>query len=88
MQVQPMCWKIFWSRIWKLTPVFLPGKLYGQRSLAGYSPWGRGESDMTERLSTAQHSTKPSVFPTSADTKTLKVKLTPNKHLLSEDIQE
>ena len=61
---------------------------YGQRSLAGYSPWGRGESDMTERLSTAQHSTKPSVFPTSADTKTLKVKLTPNKHLLSEDIQE
>ena len=28
-----------------------------QRSLAGYSPWGQKESDMTERLSTAQHST-------------------------------
>ena len=27
---------------------------HGQRSLAGYSPWGRNESDMTERLS-AQH---------------------------------
>ena len=27
----------------------------GQRSLAGYSPWGRRESDTTERLSTAQH---------------------------------
>ena len=25
---------------WHLTPVFLPGKSYGQRSLAGYSPWG------------------------------------------------
>ena len=33
-------------------PVFLPGKLYGQRSLPGYSPWGGKESDMTERLST------------------------------------
>ena len=28
---------------------------HGQRSLVGYSPWGRRESDMTERLSTAQH---------------------------------
>ena len=25
---------------WQLTPVFLPGKFYGQRSLVGYSPWG------------------------------------------------
>ena len=30
---------------------------HGQRSLAGYSPWGRKESDTTEQLSTAQHST-------------------------------
>ena len=30
--------------------VFLPGEFHGQRSLAGYSPWGRRESDMTERL--------------------------------------
>ena len=28
---------------------------HGQRSLAGYSPWGRKESDVTEQLSTAQH---------------------------------
>ena len=28
----------------------LPGKSHGQRRLAGYSPWGRKESDMTERL--------------------------------------
>ena len=32
------------------TPVFLPGKFHGQRSLAGYSPWGYKESDTTERL--------------------------------------
>ena len=29
-------------------PVFLPGKLHGQRSLVGYNPWGSKESDMTE----------------------------------------
>ena len=33
------------------TPVLLPGKSHGQRSLAGYSPWGCRESDMTEQLS-------------------------------------
>ena len=32
------------------TPVFLPGKSCGQRSLAVYSPWGRKELDMTEQL--------------------------------------
>ena len=31
-------------------PVFLPGELYRQRSLAGYSPWGCKQSNMTERL--------------------------------------
>ena len=29
------------------TPVFLPGEFHGQRSLAGYGPWGRQESDTT-----------------------------------------
>ena len=33
---------------WQPTPVFLPGKSYGQRSLAGYSPKGCKELDMTE----------------------------------------
>ena len=32
----------------KPTPVFLPGKTHGQRSLGGYSPWGHKESDTTE----------------------------------------
>ena len=34
------------------TPVFLPEKSYGQRSLVGYSPWGRKELDTAERLNT------------------------------------
>ena len=37
-------------RQWQPTPVLLPGKSHGQRSLVGCSPWGRQESDMTERL--------------------------------------
>ena len=32
------------------TPVLLPEESHGGRSLVGYSPWGRKESDMTERL--------------------------------------
>ena len=39
-----------WSRKWQPTPIFLPGKFHEQRSLIGYSPWGRKESDTTERL--------------------------------------
>ena len=35
---------------WQPTPVILPGKSHGQRSLVGCSPWGRKESDTTERL--------------------------------------
>ena len=37
-------------RQWHPTPVLLPGKSHGWRSLAGCSPWGREESDTTERL--------------------------------------
>ena len=35
---------------WQSTPVLLPGKSHGQRSLVGYSPWGHEESFTTERL--------------------------------------
>ena len=37
--------KIPWRRVWQPTPVFLLGESHGQRSLVGYSPWGRKESD-------------------------------------------
>ena len=48
--VQPLGWENPWRREWLLAPVFLPGEFHGQRSLVGYSPWGRQESDMTEWL--------------------------------------
>ena len=38
-----------WRRKWQPTPVLLPGKSHGQRSLIGYHPWGHEESDITER---------------------------------------
>ena len=38
-----------WRRKWQPTLVFLPGKSCGWSSLAGYGPWGRKESDMTEQ---------------------------------------
>ena len=43
-----------WRRKWQSPAVFLPGESLGQRSLAGYSSWGRKESDMTEPLSITQ----------------------------------
>ena len=45
----PWVRKIPCRRKWQPTPVFLPGKLHGQRSLVGYSPLGcKKESDKTE----------------------------------------
>ena len=46
------CWvrKIPWRREWQLTPIFLPEKFHGQRSLADYSSWGCKELDMTKLL--------------------------------------
>ena len=46
--VQSQVSKIPWKRLWQPTPLFLPGKFHGERSLAGYSPWGRKELDTTE----------------------------------------
>ena len=42
--------KIPWRRAWQPTPVVLPGKFHGQRSLAGYSPRDCKESDVTEHI--------------------------------------
>ena len=41
-----------WGRKWQTISVFLPWKFHGHRSLAGYSPWGHKESDMSEQLNT------------------------------------
>ena len=48
----PVIRKIPWSRKWQPIPVFLTGKFHAQRSLAGYSPWGHKELDMTESTHT------------------------------------
>jgi len=42
--------KIPWRREWLSSPVFLARESHGQRSLVGYSPWGRKELDSTEQL--------------------------------------
>ena len=47
-ECNPWVRKIPWRWKWQLALVFLPRESYGQRSPAGYSPWGHKESDMTE----------------------------------------
>ena len=37
--------KVAWRRKWQPAPVFLPEKSHGQRSLVGYSPWGRERNE-------------------------------------------
>jgi len=46
----PWVRKIPGRRKWLPPPMFLPGEFHGQRGLAGYSPRGCKESDMTERI--------------------------------------
>ena len=60
----PELGKIPWRRKWHPTPVFLPGKSYGWRSLAGYSPWGHKQSNTTERLAylLGSHTSSPSMW--------------------------
>ena len=48
--IDPRVGKIPWKRAWQPTPVVLPGEFHGQRSLEGYSLWGRKESDTTKQL--------------------------------------
>ena len=46
----PWVRKISWRRKWQPTPIILPGKSHGRRSLVGYIPWSHKESDTTKRL--------------------------------------
>ena len=52
----PWVEKIPWRRSWQPTPVLLPGKFHGQRSLAGYIHGGHRASDLTEQLNNEQRS--------------------------------
>ena len=49
-EIKPTDWGAGQRKQWHPTPVLLPGKSHGRRSLVGCSPWGRKESDTTERL--------------------------------------
>ena len=51
-QFRSLGWEDPLRREWQLTPVFLPRKFHGQRSLLGYSPRGHKELDMTEHTHT------------------------------------
>ena len=54
-QVRSCVRKILRKRQWQPTPVFLPGKFHGQRSLAGYSPWSHKESNTAEHAHARAH---------------------------------
>ena len=49
-RVRSLGWEDPLEKEMATTTVFLPGKSHGQKSVVGCSPWGRKESDMTERL--------------------------------------
>ena len=53
-RVQARVDKMPQRREWQPTPVFFPGEFRGQRSQAGYSPWGHKELDTTEQLAQTQ----------------------------------
>ena len=52
MWVRSLDWEDPLEQEMATTPVLLPEKFHGQRSLVGYSPWGHTELDTTERLHT------------------------------------
>ena len=49
-RVQSLGWEDPLEKEMAIHSSLLPGKSHGQRSLEGYSPWGRKELDTTERL--------------------------------------
>ena len=67
----PWVRKIPWRRAWKLIPVLLPGESHRQTSLAGYSPWGPKESDMTEWLPLSLHFQQSTSVSTATDRTTI-----------------
>ena len=58
----PELGRFHWSRKWQPTPVFLPGKFHGQRSLVGYSQWGCKELDTTEHARTHTHTQSQLIY--------------------------
>ena len=55
LRFNPWVRKFPWRRKWQPTPVSLPGKFHGHRSLVGYRPWGCKESDTIEQVNTHKY---------------------------------
>ena len=70
--------EISWRKKWQPTPVFLPGKSYGQRNLVGYSPWGHKR--MGHALVTKQQKQHRDCIPGSLAQRNTRVK-NPNANL-------
>ena len=67
-RVQSLGWEDPWRRKWQPTPVLLPGESHSQRNLAGYSPWGHKELDMTELCTDKRITAHPSTVHSSGST--------------------
>ena len=73
-QVQSLGWEDPpWRMNWQPTPVFLTGGFHGQRSLVGYSPWNRKESDTTEQPTSSFFSKKNELLPFAATCMNLEI---------------
>ena len=62
-RVQSLGWEDPLEKEMAIHSSILPGKSHGQRSLEGYSPWGRKESDTTERLHFTEIRRAPGLTP-------------------------
>ena len=58
----PWVRKFPWRRKWQPTPVSLPGKFHGHRSLVGYRQWGCKESDTTEQVNTHKYTCRHKIY--------------------------
>ena len=87
----PWAGKIPWRRKWQPTPAFVPGESHGQRSLAGYGPWGLKESntcisllcsrqlylDVNRRLRLTMYKTELLILPDPYHLKPISFRLSP-----------
>ena len=81
-QVQSWIRNIPWRREWLLTLLFLLGEFHRQRSLAGYSTWGRKELDMSEWVThTHTHSHRVWKERSTAETSKLKKRQTQGRQI-------
>ena len=81
--VPSLGWEDPWRREWQPTLKFLPGKFHRQRRLAGYSPWGHKESNMTENagihVPTHAHTHTHTILGTATPAKTTPLMLYTNR---------